>query len=734
MKKIYSGKRMAAIVCAAVFGMSLGFPAAAADSTDTSNNTATTNDLNNNDIIDTSKTGSIHIYKYDITSASTDGVYTEGEISATGEEDTSISTLLTGSNETGINYAIQGVEFTYVRCGNIETYSYTSSSGTEIQLVYEIDAKLFEILDLTSDDIYDMSNTANPCSNTSLYHVTSTVLIDALSTILEADDIEAKNQLEAYVTDNADAVTLEETDENGYTGASNLELGLYLIVETAVPENVVSTTDPFFVSLPFTDDDGEEWLYDLYVYPKNQTGAPDLDKSVKLATGEAAYTTGDSEDITVSSTSKVDTTANYISSNLIDDGTQTAADYVGSRTEYTYSDTVTASAGEILDYILVSRLPEIHSTATYLTEYTFTDVLCAGLTYNQDVSIAFYHSKTDAEVNNTVNADIIWSFNETGQLFDQEYVEIVTGYNSSTGETSLTVSFTEEGLKLINERYNENGAYGELYECNYMVIYYTATVNSNSTLILGDDGNVNNVTLTWKRTNSLYYETLEDRCYVYSYGVDTTKIFSDNGGTFSDVEFNLYNETDGYYIIADQVANVDGTTVYYVTGKTIDQSAATVFSPSTSGTFLVYGVEADTYQFTELSTSSGYTLLKDQVIIAITSTDCTITPAYITENSTEYTDLTGNDAYSMSYDKIAMIDDSLTGGLTAATATVDSVTASMADSGNSANAIVQIEITNNKNWIASLPSTGGRGIYLLVLFGICAAAAGIYLVFRKKTT
>ena len=42
------------------------------------------------------------------------------------------------------------------------------------------------------------------------------------------------------------------TDEYGHTEANDLELGLYLLVETKVPEMVTSTTDPFLGSVPMT--------------------------------------------------------------------------------------------------------------------------------------------------------------------------------------------------------------------------------------------------------------------------------------------------------------------------------------------------------------------------------------------------------------------------------------------------------------------------------------------------
>ena len=79
------------------------------------------------------------------------------------------------------------------------------------------------------------------------------------------------------------------TDGNGVTRATGLPLGLYLVVETKVPANVNTTVDPFFVSLPMTNDSGDYWFYDVDVYPKNQTDIPNLDKLVRQNDDAALY-------------------------------------------------------------------------------------------------------------------------------------------------------------------------------------------------------------------------------------------------------------------------------------------------------------------------------------------------------------------------------------------------------------------------------------------------------------
>lgn len=61
------------------------------------------------------------------------------------------------------------------------------------------------------------------------------------------------------------------TDAAGLASVSNLPLGLYLVQETAWPAGATPSA-PFLVSIPLTDPaNGDTWLYDVHVYPKNAT-------------------------------------------------------------------------------------------------------------------------------------------------------------------------------------------------------------------------------------------------------------------------------------------------------------------------------------------------------------------------------------------------------------------------------------------------------------------------------
>ena len=69
----------------------------------------------------------------------------------------------------------------------------------------------------------------------------------------------------------------DETKRDGTVTFGNLQLGLYLVVETKTPVTVTKAVEPFLVSVPMTrigkdgTTDPSDWLYDIHVYPKNIT-------------------------------------------------------------------------------------------------------------------------------------------------------------------------------------------------------------------------------------------------------------------------------------------------------------------------------------------------------------------------------------------------------------------------------------------------------------------------------
>ena len=228
--------------------------------------------------IDPSKKASLSIYKYDITKASSDGAWDAESYVSTGLHDDAVVDKLA-------RYAIQGVEFTYM---NNEVVDGQRTVG----VLYGFDGSdrsntVLSAIGLTATDAYKTDNGVN--------YFTSDMLNNKLATALAANATNVKNALEAAVKNGG--VAMPETDATGNTSASDMEQGLYLVVETRVPENVTSTCNPFLASLPMTTIDGAAWNYDVTVYPKNQTGNPTLDKTVREATNSTGKNTGSLTDI-----------------------------------------------------------------------------------------------------------------------------------------------------------------------------------------------------------------------------------------------------------------------------------------------------------------------------------------------------------------------------------------------------------------------------------------------------
>ena len=73
------------------------------------------------------------------------------------------------------------------------------------------------------------------------------------------------------------------TKADGTATFTNLELGFYVVIETKTPDKVTTPADPFLVSIPMTTVNGDNWLYDVHVYPKNKTtyGGVTLEKQGK---------------------------------------------------------------------------------------------------------------------------------------------------------------------------------------------------------------------------------------------------------------------------------------------------------------------------------------------------------------------------------------------------------------------------------------------------------------------
>ena len=576
--------------------------------------------------IDPGKKASLSIYKYDITKAGNDGAWDAESYVSTGLHDDAVIDKLS-------KYAIQGVEFTYLRVADVTMNNEVADGQRQVGVLYGFDNSehsnaVLSAIALTAADAHKTENGVN--------YFTSDMLNNKLAAALAANATTVKNALEAAIK--SGGVVMAETDVTGHTSASDMEQGLYLVVETCVPENVTSTCNPFFVSLPMTTIDGTAWNYDVTVYPKNQTGNPTLDKTVREDKNSTGKNTGSLTDIT--------------------DG---------------YAHTASASIGDTVDYQIISTLPTITSKASALSEYAYVDTMSKGIKYNKnDVAIEFFKDSGCTDKITT------WA---------EDSGKFTVGYDDTAN--TMTIRMTDTGLSEINEAttvYTDSVKRG--YSDCTMRISYAATLTADAKM--GDTDNPNEVVLTWKRTNTTYFDTLKYCCHVYTYGIDVLKQFSDNGGNLRNVKFRLHNDTDDCYIIAEQK---DG--VYYAKGFATKKADATTFVPNAQGHIVIKGLEDDAYGLTEIATDKGYVLLKDAVKIVIKTAE--------------------NGQCEKCGTK-----------LLTASATVNGKDASMTDG----NAIVPLTVVNNPGF--DLPKTGGYGVWMYTVGGVLLLGAAAFIVIRSR--
>ncbi len=698
--------------------------------------------------IDESKEASLTIWKYDWTNIYKDGVWDEDSFISTGWRESYVEEVLgetprygdangeadhpLGNGQNSNGYAIKGVEYTILRVADIVEFSEAANDNHPeynlTQVLYGFDkTKAADLLAAIGLPNGEGRHVNADCLNIGeertidaypgeCWYYQSDVLNKALAAALLDNATTVKDALEAYIAASEDAIVMDKTNENGKTIKRNLEVGLYLVVETAVPEMVTSTTDPFFVSLPMTTVSGDAnsaspegghfWNYDVVVYPKNNTGIPSLEKTIR----EAQKDTGKND-----------------GSDDIYDGFQHNA---------------TGSAGDVMEYQILSTLPTITSDATSLTTYNFYDSISQGLSYNKtlrDVKIEFF-----------VDADCT----EKVASWDMDSGKFTVTYSSD--DRHMTIDITEAGLAEINaDTENANGKLFQGYSNYTARVTYTATVNSDATVVYGENGNCNEVVLTWRRTSSAYYDTLIDDCHFYTFGLDLTKLFSDvdsetaeETGMFKHVKFKLYNDADEYWVTA---ARDEATGIYYVTGHVTEESDATIFHPVTSGDqfgqIIIKGLEDDWYTLTEVETANGYTLLQDDIYVDI----------YTFEDETRICDIYSKDIlgvlqndphYCFGKEMALSLTDadggydlSLTGipqkylehYMLSAYAQVDENDVVMLTDGDSANALAPLTVVNTRGF--DLPQTGDTGTWMYSVIGITlmfGAVCVILLTFRKK--
>lgn len=272
--------------------------------------------------------------------------------------------------------------------------------------------------------------------------------------------------------------------------------GLYLVVETKAPDKVTQRTRPFFVALPMSDRINlNQWMYDVYAYPKNMTGTIDIDKQIASVNGNSAQGHG----------------------NIAED-----------------SHSAEANIGDTITYSISFTMPIPDGG---LKELGIVDTMCPGLTFKKAGTTA---ASTDVKVFRTDDNDrVVPSTNYT-----------VESKVNDDGITTLKVLFKSTYLTQLNTSTNKLPEFE---------IRYDAVLNEKAVLgSKGNDNTVKAVYRTnAQATSEPDKTTREKKTKTYTWGIKILKV-GENNSALSNVEFKLSNDegkifkfiktADGFYV------------------------------------------------------------------------------------------------------------------------------------------------------------------------------------------
>lgn len=141
------------------------------------------------------------------------------------------------------------VTFRYLKVGDVKQYTKnvvdqaTQETSNVVKIGYSLESELVSLMGLTESDIDMTVDGVN-------YYSVST-LDRALNTV-------SATKIERYINSQADHVDMAPTNEQGISTATDLDLGLYLLVEYSYQGNTVGNEQhghsvPSLVPLPLTD-------------------------------------------------------------------------------------------------------------------------------------------------------------------------------------------------------------------------------------------------------------------------------------------------------------------------------------------------------------------------------------------------------------------------------------------------------------------------------------------------
>lgn len=605
MKK---AKRFLTGLLSAALALSLcAMPAMAADETgaDTSGTTPVT-------AIDTSRTGTLTIYKY--------------LMEDTSDGKTNSPTANEGQTVPTEAEAVDGVGFT----------------------IYQV---------MNADDLVDYYKSGS---------TSGTVTVD---TYLTADSTTGKQKVVKNGSDvqpyRPEVKTATVDGKKGVAKFENLEVGLYVVMETTKPVSVTAAVAPFLISIPMTriaDDKGKtantEWQYDVVVYPKNSTKKGSVTIVKKGAVGDSSDSNAAAlENVGFKLQWYNDTTGAWEDKTTIttgQDGKFTVNDL--NKGKYRFIETSNADSKYILDlnetyefeidqdgYL---KLPESTDTTTNTKDYVINKETATITIYNYKPDLDKQVKKrtndswvegTDYNVGDTVSYKISvtvpsnitklaqFDVEDTPEhlIDDADSIVVKCGEETLTKDTHYTVVPGTKDEATGSKGFTIKFKTAEMaaYAGKTLTITYNAKLSDKAVTTI--DGNTNTAKLIY--TNKINEngqpdedskEEIHDETIVYTFEIDIVKI-SDQLGKDGEpeklqgVKFKLYKvATDGG--VTGSEIGLKGEDANLKLELIKDELVT-----DKNGKVSVSGLSNGTYYLVETETKEGYNLLSEPVKVEL---------------------------------------------------------------------------------------------------------------------
>lgn len=517
------------------------------------------------------------------------------------------------------------------------------------------------------------------------------------------------------------------TDENGIAKFPNLQLGMYVVIETGTPDKVTSPVKPFLVSVPMTSvNNPNDWLYDIHVYPKNGTTYGEV-KIVK--TGRVGSDTDGALSGVNFTLEKWDETAKEWKS-------VTASDKDGKafNLKTDKNGEISVSGLSQGKYRFIEQ--SIDGNNTYIIDQTpieFVVTKEGKIKYKDGepqaaVTFNVTNDRPDVEKNvidknDSPKTDADYSVGDK-----VPYQITVTVPENITKLTTFTVSDTPNNLKYNNDakltcdgadvdtsvytiaaegdgfKITFKPAQMGLYAGKKIIINYSATLQKTADQT--GTGNRNDVSLVY--SNNIGVDSdgnptegdkkeIHDGTFVYTFKVKVHKIADDTKAGLENVEFDLYKKDENGTVTGD-AAKALGLNPSKHWTKVNEAPLKT----NKDGYVEQGGLANGEYYLVETKTASGYNLLKAPFKVTLSI------QAETTWDETSVYDEHGNLLKH----------------------TVDKKTTTFSSVDEDGNPEYTVTVVNRKGF--NLPTTGGFGTLLFSGIGVLLVVAGVGVLLSLK--